>query len=114
MPAPAAEALVIRHRAALGVAPRASGDQEIVERLVYALVNEGARLLEEGTAARPGDIDAVYITGYGFPRWRGGPMYHAEQVGLDRVVARMREFAGSAGGDPEFWQPAPLLERGRW
>ncbi|HEY9442623.1 MAG TPA: 3-hydroxyacyl-CoA dehydrogenase NAD-binding domain-containing protein [Gemmatimonadales bacterium] len=114
VPSPAAEALVIRQRAALGVAPRAIEDQEIVERLVYALVNEGARLLEEGIAARPGDIDVVYITGYGFPRWRGGPMYHAEQAGLDRVVARMREFAGGTRGDPEFWQPARLLEGARW
>ena len=114
VPSPAAEALVIRQRAALGVAPRAIEDQEIVKRLVYALVNEGARLLEEGIAARPGDIDVVYITGYGFPRWRGGPMYHAEQAGLDRVVARMREFAGGTRGDPEFWQPARLLEGARW
>jgi 3-hydroxyacyl-CoA dehydrogenase len=114
VPSPAAEALVFRQRAALGVAPRAIEDQEIVERLVYALVNEGARLLEEGIAARPGDIDVVYITGYGFPRWRGGPMYHAEQAGLDRVVARMREFAGGTRGDPEFWQPARLLEGARW
>ena len=69
-----------------------------MDRLVYALVNEGARLLEEGIAARAGDIDIVYITGYGFPRWRGGPMYYAEQVGLERVVARMREFAAAARG----------------
>jgi 3-hydroxyacyl-CoA dehydrogenase len=80
-----------------------------VERLVYALVNEGARLLEEGIAAKPGDINVVYLTGYGFPRWRGGPMYYAEQVGLERVVARMREFAGSTRGDPVFWTPASLL-----
>jgi 3-hydroxyacyl-CoA dehydrogenase len=113
VPSPAAEALVTAHRAAHGIAPRPIEDQEIGDRLVYALVNEGARLLEEGVAARPGDIDVVYLTGYGFPRWRGGPMYHAEQVGLERVVARMREFAGSVRGDPEFWQPAPLLQRGR-
>jgi 3-hydroxyacyl-CoA dehydrogenase len=114
VPAPEAEALVTSHRAAQGIAPRAIADQEIVDRLVYALVNEGARLLEEGLAARPGDIDVVYLTGYGFPRWRGGPMYYAEQVGLDRVVARMREFAGNTPGDPEFWQPALLLQHSRW
>jgi 3-hydroxyacyl-CoA dehydrogenase len=113
VPAPAAEALVERHRTALGIAPRAIEDREIVDRLVYALVNEGARLVEQGIAARSGDIDVVYITGYGFPRWRGGPMYYAEQVGLDRVVARMREFGAAAGADPDFWRPAPLLERGR-
>jgi 3-hydroxyacyl-CoA dehydrogenase len=110
VPSPAAEALVTSHRAAQSIAPRAIGDQEIVDRLVYALVNEGARLLEEGIAARPGDIDVVYLTGYGFPRWRGGPMYYAEQVGLERVVARMRELRAAAQGDPEFWRPAPLLE----
>jgi 3-hydroxyacyl-CoA dehydrogenase len=109
MPAPQAEALVERHRATIGIAPRAIDDSEIVERLVYALVNEGARLLEEGIAAKPGDINVVYLTGYGFPRWRGGPMYYAEQVGLERVVARMREFAGSTRGDPVFWTPASLL-----
>jgi len=113
VPAPAAEVLVTGHREALGIAPRTIDDREIVDRLVYALANEGARLLEEGIAARTGDIDVVYLTGYGFPRWRGGPMYHAEQVGLDRVVARMREFAAGAHGDPEFWRPAPSLEAGR-
>ncbi len=113
VPAPEAEVLVERHRAAIGITPRAIDDSEIVERLVYALVNEGARLLEEGIAARPGDIDVVYLTGYGFPRWRGGPMYYAEQTGLDRVAGRMREFVAGAHGDPEFWRPAPLLQTGR-
>ena len=79
--------------------------------LVYALVNEGARILEEGIAARASDIDVVYLTGYGFPRHRGGPMFHADQVGLDRVVRRVREFAQNPQGDPGFWKPAPLLER---
>jgi 3-hydroxyacyl-CoA dehydrogenase len=97
---------------ALGITPRAIDDLEIVDRLVYALVNEGARLLEEGIAARPGDIDVVYITGYGFPRWRGGPMYYAEQVGLDRVTARMREFGAQDQADLDFWRPAAPLERG--
>jgi len=113
VPAPGAGTLVERHRATLGITPRAIDDSEIVERLVYALVNEGARLLEEGIAARPGDIDVVYLAGFGFPRWRGGPMFYAEQAGLDRVAGRMREFAAGAHGDPEFWRPAPLLETGR-
>jgi 3-hydroxyacyl-CoA dehydrogenase len=113
VPAPEAEALVERHRTAIGITPRAIDDPEIVERLVYALMNEGARLLEEGIAARPGDIDVVYLTGYGFPRWRGGPMYYAEQVGPKRVATRMREFSAAANGDPEFWRPAPSLEAGR-
>jgi 3-hydroxyacyl-CoA dehydrogenase len=112
VPAPAAEALVERHRTALAITPRTIDDEEIVDRLVYALVNEGARLLEDGIAAGVGDIDVVWVTGYGFPRWRGGPMYYAEQVGIERVAARVREFATRAHGDPEFWRPAPLLEGG--
>ena len=103
--------LIASHRAEIGVAPRRIDDREIVDRLVYALVNEGARILEEGIAARASDIDVVYLTGYGFPRARGGPMYHADQVGLDAVLRRMREFARNRHGDPAFWTPAPLLER---
>ena len=109
VPAPEAEALVERHRTRLGITPRAIDDPEIVDRLVYALVNEGARLLEEGIAGRAGDIDVVWITGYGFPRWRGGPMYYAEQVGIARVIAQMREFADRIHADPAFWIPASLL-----
>jgi 3-hydroxyacyl-CoA dehydrogenase len=112
VPAPEAEAMVERHRTALGITPREIDDQEIMDRLVYALVNEGARLLEDGIAARAGDIDVVWFTGYGFPRWRGGPMYYAEQVGFERVRARMRELGAAAHGDPDFWGPAPLLEQG--
>ena len=86
-------------------------DAEIVDRLVYALVNEGARILDEGIAARSGDIDVVYLTGYGFPRARGGPMFYADQIGLDRVLRRVKEFARNPHGDPGFWTPAPLLTR---
>ena len=93
------------------MAPREVDDEEIVDRLVYALVNEGARILEEGIAARASDIDVVYLTGYGFPRARGGPMYHADRVGLDRVLGRVQQFARNPHGDPGFWTPAPLLER---
>jgi 3-hydroxyacyl-CoA dehydrogenase len=103
--------LIAAHRGAIGVTPRAVADDEIVDRLVYALVNEGARLLEEGIAARAGDVDVVYVTGYGFPRARGGPMFYAGQVGIDRVVRRMREFARNPHGDPGFWTPAALLQR---
>jgi 3-hydroxyacyl-CoA dehydrogenase len=103
--------LIASHRAEIGASPRPIDDSEIVDRLVYALVNEGARLLEEGIAARASDIDVVYLTGYGFPRARGGPMFYAERVGMDRVVRRMREFAGNSHGDTDFWTPAPLLER---
>ncbi len=107
---PEVERLVASHRASLGLTPRRIGDAEIVDRLVYALVNEGARILEDGIAARAGDIDVVYLTGYGFPRARGGPMYHADQVGLSHVVGRIREFGRNPHGDPGFWRPAPLLD----
>jgi 3-hydroxyacyl-CoA dehydrogenase len=110
-PSAAVERLITSHRAEIGVSPRQIDDSEIVDRLVYALVNEGARILEEGIAARAGDIDVVYLTGYGFPRARGGPMFHADQVGLGRVLRRVREFGRNPHGDPAFWTPAPLLER---
>jgi 3-hydroxyacyl-CoA dehydrogenase len=107
----AAAELVASPRMELGLTPRVVDDGEIVDRLVYALVNEGARVLDEGIAARASDIDVVHLTGYGFPRSRGGPMFYAEQVGLDRVLARVRQFARNPHGDPAFWAPAPLLER---
>jgi 3-hydroxyacyl-CoA dehydrogenase len=105
------EELIASHRAEVGVSPRRVDDSEIVDRMVYGLVNEGARILEEGIAARASDIDVVYLTGYGFPRARGGPMFYADQVGLDRVLRRLREFACNPHGDPAFWTPAPLVEQ---
>ncbi len=111
VPSAAVEALIAEHRAELGITPRSIGDAEIVDRLVYALVNEGARILEEGIAARASDIDVVYLTGYGFPRTRGGPMFYADQIGLVRVLERVREFGSNSHGDPAFWTPAPLLVR---
>ena len=111
VPSAVAGALIASHRAEIGVAPRRIDDGEIVDRLVYALVNEGARILDEGIAARASDIDVVYLTGYGFPRARGGPMFHADQAGLERVLGRMLEFARMPHGDPAFWTPAPLLQR---
>jgi len=102
------EQLINEYRAANGITPRAIGDEEIVERTIYALVNEGARILEEGIAARASDIDLVYLNGYGFPAHRGGPMLHADIVGLPNVVRSLRRFAAEPGADPS-WQPAPLL-----
>jgi len=96
-------------RKAAGIAPRRIDDKEIVERCIYALVNEGARILEEGIAARASDIDMVYLSGYGFPAHRGGPMLYADEVGLFKVVRAMRRFA--AERDDLFWRPAALLER---
>jgi 3-hydroxyacyl-CoA dehydrogenase len=99
--------MIARHRAGLGVQARAVGDEEIVHRLVYALVNEGARILEEGIAASAADIDVIWCNGYGFPRHRGGPMFYADTLGLDAVVASIRELAKVHG--KRYWTPAPLL-----
>lgn len=103
------EKLIVEYRMEQGITPRKVSDQEMVERCIYALVNEGARILEEGIAARASDIDMVYLTGYGFPLLRGGPMFYADQCGLYNVAATMRRFAAESG-DP-FWEPAPLLAR---
>ncbi|MBS0454698.1 MAG: enoyl-CoA hydratase/isomerase family protein [Proteobacteria bacterium] len=99
------------HRKELGITPRKISDEEIVQRLVFALVNEGAHILEDGIASKAGDIDMVYLTGYGFPIWRGGPMHYASQVGLYNVAATMRRFALNPRDDADFWQPAPLLAK---
>jgi 3-hydroxyacyl-CoA dehydrogenase len=90
-----------------GITPRAISPEEIVERTIYALVNEGARILEEGIALRPVDIDVIYISGYGFPAHRGGPMFYADTVGLPKVYNRIREFEAQHG---KLWTPAPLLK----
>lgn len=109
IPDPAVDEIISTERAALGIAPRQIGDAEIVDRLVLALVNEGARILEEGIAQRASDIDVVYLFGYGFPAQRGGPMFHAGRVGLGQVLRRMREFAANEHAEPAFWKPAKLL-----
>ena len=97
------------YRVALGIAPRQISDEEICQRLVYSLVNEGAHILQEGIAQRASDIDVIYLTGYGFPLWRGGPMHYAESVGLANVVETMNGFAKNPHADPAFWWPAPVL-----
>jgi 3-hydroxyacyl-CoA dehydrogenase len=103
--------MIEKHRAQLGITPRKISDEEIVQRLVYSLVNEGAKIVEEGIALRASDIDMVYLTGYGFPLYRGGPMCYADTVGLYNVAATMKRFAANPLDDAEFWQPAPLLAR---
>jgi len=108
---PAVDALIADYRKEHGFVPRKIGEREIVERCIYALVNEGAQLLDEGIALRASDIDVVYLAGYGFPRYRGGPMFHADGVGLYNVARTMRRFAAHPHGDPRFWQPAPLLAK---
>ncbi len=105
------EDMIAKHRTSLGITARKISDDEIVQRLVFSLVNEAAYILEEGIAARASDIDMVYITGYGFPIYRGGPMNYADQFGLFNVVQAMHRFAQNPHDDAKFWQPAPLLAR---
>jgi 3-hydroxyacyl-CoA dehydrogenase len=104
-------AMIEEHRKSLGITPRKISDEEIVQRLVYALVNEAAHILEEGIATKASDIDMVYLMGYGFPIYRGGPMNYADQVGLFNVVQRMNKFAQNPLDDAAFWKPAPLLAK---
>jgi len=112
---PAVDELIAGYRKELGAqsgtVPRKIADDEIVERCVLALVNEGARILEEGIAQRASDIDMVYLTGYGFPLYRGGPMLYADMLGLYNVLRSMARLSTNARADPAFWQPAPLLAR---
>ncbi|MDO5692428.1 MAG: 3-hydroxyacyl-CoA dehydrogenase NAD-binding domain-containing protein [Pseudomonadota bacterium] len=111
IPSKLVEEMVEKHRKDMGITPRKISDQEIVERLVYSLVNEGARIVEDGIASKASDIDMVYLTGYGFPIWRGGPMKYADQVGLFNVAESMKRFARNPNDDAKFWQPAPLLQK---
>ncbi|MFN7856831.1 MAG: 3-hydroxyacyl-CoA dehydrogenase NAD-binding domain-containing protein [Acidovorax sp.] len=111
IPSDLVNAMIEDHRSALGITPRKISDEEIVQRLVFALVNEGAHILEDGIASKSGDIDMVYLTGYGFPIHRGGPMHYASEVGLFNVVQAMSRFAKNPLDDAAFWKPAPLLAR---
>ena len=111
IPDPAITELVTNYSKELNVTRRRVSDDEIVHRCVYALVNEGAKILDEGIAMRASDIDMVYLTGYGFPLFRGGPMFYADTQGLANVVATMKKFAANPHGEPSFWTPAPLLAR---
>ena len=108
LPDPDVDSLIARCAAEDGTARRAIDDDEIVQRTVYALVNEGARILDEGIAARASDIDVIYAHGYGFPLHRGGPMFYAEQVGLPQVLQTIERLHRDHG---ELWSPAPLLQR---
>jgi 3-hydroxyacyl-CoA dehydrogenase len=101
--------IVLEESARLGLSRRKVGDEEIVQRALYSLINEGARILEEGIALRASDIDVVYLTGYGFPDFRGGPLFYADTVGLPNILRTMREFA--RGYQPDAWEPAPLLKQ---
>lgn len=107
-PDPEVEALVLAVSAELGIERREISDQEILERCIYPMINEGAKILEEGVAIRPGDIDIVWINGYGFPAYRGGPMCYGDIVGLPAVLEAMRGYESTHG---DVWKPAPLLQR---
>ena len=109
IPDPVIDELVVNHSKSLGITRRQISDAEIVERCMYALANSGAEILEEGIALRASDIDVVYLTGYGFPLYRGGPMFYADTVGLKNVVATMEKFAQGRHG--QFWEIAPLMKK---
>jgi 3-hydroxyacyl-CoA dehydrogenase len=109
IPDPDAQKIIDQYRKEIGVTARSISDEEIVERCIYALVNEGAKILEEGIALRASDIDMVYLTGYGFPPYRGGPMFYADTVGLAKVLASIERF--QKGYQGAQWRPAPLLVR---
>jgi 3-hydroxyacyl-CoA dehydrogenase len=109
IPDPDVEEIIKKYRAENNIKARSISDEEIVERLIYALVNEAAYILEEGIALRASDIDMVYLTGYGFPAYRGGPMFYADTVGLKNVLNSIQKF--QAGYQGSVWQPAPLLAK---
>jgi len=111
IPDPVVDQMIVDYGKEIGAQRRRIGDEEIVQRLIFALVNEGAAILQEGISSRASDIDMVYLTGYGFPRHRGGPMLYADEVGLHKVVDGMKRFAANPHGDPDFWKPAPLLAK---
>jgi len=107
IPDPAVDKIIEEGRKALGITPRKISNEEIVERCVLALVNEGARILEEGIASRASDIDMVYLTGYGFPLFRGGPMLYADMQGLIAVERALKRYRAQTGN--AFWEPAALI-----
>jgi len=108
VPDPEVNALIEKTARNAGIERRTISDDEIIDRCLYTMINEGARILEEGYALRANDIDIAYLTGYGFPVYRGGPMWYADTVGLSRVYERVLEFHRRHG---ELWEPAPLLKR---
>jgi 3-hydroxyacyl-CoA dehydrogenase len=108
-PEPIVERLILEFSAKMGKTRRQFSDEEILQRCIFPMINEGAKILEEGIAYRPSDIDVVWVNGYGWPVYRGGPMFYADSIGLDRVLAVLKEF-GQRDGD-DFWKPAALIEK---
>ena len=111
IPDQAVTAIIERYRETKAVVARTVSDAEIVERCIYALINEGARIVDDGIAQRSSDVDLVYLNGYGFPAYRGGPMFYGDSVGLLAVARTLRRIAAEPGADAAFWMPAPLLAR---
>lgn len=107
-PDPEVEEIISEERAAKGITPRTIGEDEIISRYMAAMVNEAARVVGDGIALRPLDVDVTLLNGYGFPRWRGGPMHYADTIGLDKILKDICRFHEE---DPILWQPAPLLEQ---
>src|SRR5204862_8101455 len=108
-PDPEVEQVIVEASRRTGIARRSIDKQEIIERMIYPMINEGARILEEGIAYRPGDIDVVWVYGYGWPVWLGGPMFYADQIGLTYLRDRLAAYA--ARSDNKALEPAPLLTR---
>ncbi len=108
IPDPRVDKLVLDFAAKKNIVRREVTDEEIVERCIYALINEGAKIVEEGVAVRPSDIDVIWVNGYGWPVYLGGPMFHADTVGLDKILTTVRKFEKKSG---DAWKPAPLLEK---
>jgi 3-hydroxyacyl-CoA dehydrogenase len=111
LPSEETAALAARLAEKYGVSPRAHEFQEILERLLYPMVNEAALILDEGIAQRASDIDVVWTAGYGFPSWRGGPLFMADTIGLQKIVAAMKRYGDLLGNDDGRWTPAPLLQK---
>jgi len=109
VPDPEVEGIIIEASARLGINRRPIGEEEIVERMIFPMINEGARILEEGIAARPGDIDVIWVYGYGWPVWRGGPMYYADRLGLAHLRDRLTHYADRS--EDGTLQPAALIRR---
>jgi len=108
IPDPVVEDIAAEEAARRGISRRVVSDEQIIARIMTALANEGAQVLADGYTIRASDIDVVYVNGFGFPRHRGGPMFYADTVGLQTVLARVNEYRQQFG---DYWQPSPLLER---
>jgi 3-hydroxyacyl-CoA dehydrogenase len=108
-PSPVVERIILEFAERAGIERREVSDAEILERCIYPMINEGAKILEEGIALRASDIDVIWVYGYGWPVYRGGPMHYAETIGLDKIVATLRRYREQSGDG--FWEPAPLLVR---